>query len=148
MLAANATSIDILATLGGKWFYLIIIAASPFLRQHARSGSLHSLSLLHRRSSSRGLRKRQAAVRFVGLLIDSLIVSASHPLMDWTNQLRCAAIPALERRLYYGDWYSSLSLALASGRRRGLPVTSSGRGKLFLDEPRAPFNGTRSLRAA
>ena len=86
VLAANAPDIDILAVLGGRWFYL-----------HNHRGITHSIlgtlilalfipclfygvdRLIAR------IRKRPPGVRFPGLLVASLIASATHPLMDWTN---------------------------------------------------------------
>ena len=104
VLAANAPDIDILATLGGKWFYL-----------HHHRGITHSFvgtlalalfipcffyavdQLVAR------IRNREPRVRFVGLLIASLIVSASHPLMDWTNNYGVRPFLPWSGDWYYGD---------------------------------------------
>lgn len=104
VLAANAPDIDILATLGGKWFYL-----------HHHRGITHSIVgtlalavfipclfyavdwLVAR------IRKRPQRVRFLGLLIASLIVSASHPLMDWTNNYGMRPFLPWSDNWYYGD---------------------------------------------
>ncbi|MDT4896553.1 MAG: inner membrane protein [Acidobacteriota bacterium] len=104
VLAANAPDLDILAALGGKWFYL-----------HHHRGITHSfvgtltLALLIPclfyvvdRLIAR-LRKREPRVRFVGLLIASLIVSASHPLMDWTNNYGVRPFLPWSGDWYYGD---------------------------------------------
>jgi len=104
VLAANAPDIDILATLGGKWFYL-----------HHHRGITHSfvgtlalallipslfyaVDLLVAR-----IRKRPPRVRFLGLALASLIVSASHPLMDWTNNYGVRPFLPWNGEWYYGD---------------------------------------------
>jgi inner membrane protein len=104
VLAANAPDLDILATLGGKWFYV-----------HHHRGITHSfvgtlalallipclfyaIDLLIAR-----IRKRPPRVRFLGLLIASVIVSASHPLMDWTNNYGVRPFLPWSGDWYYGD---------------------------------------------
>lgn len=104
VLAANAPDIDILATLGGKWFYL-----------HHHRGITHSfvgtlalalfiptlfyaVDLLIAK-----VRKRPPRVKFRGLLVASLIVSASHPLMDWTNNYGVRPLLPWSGNWYYGD---------------------------------------------
>ena len=104
VLAANGPDIDILATLGGKWFYL-----------HHHRGITHSLvgtlalallipSLFYAVDLlvSR-VRKRPIRVSFKGLLIVSLVLSASHPLMDWTNNYGVRPFLPWDGRWYYGD---------------------------------------------
>jgi inner membrane protein len=104
VLAANAPDLDILAVLGGRWFYL----------QHHR-GITHSIIgtlalallipclfyavdwLVAR------IRKRPPRVRFSGLLVASLILSASHPLMDWTNNYGVRPFLPWSGQWYYGD---------------------------------------------
>src|SRR3954469_8473624 len=83
VLAANAPDADILATFGGRWFYL-----------HNHRGITHSivgplaLALLIPYLVYLGdlilarIRRRQVSVKFRGLLLCSLIASATHPLMD------------------------------------------------------------------
>lgn len=104
VLAANGPDADILAALGGRWFYL-----------HHHRGITHSLvgtlalallipglfyavDLLVSR-----VRKRPRRVRFLGLLVVSLVVSASHPLMDWTNNYGVRPFLPWDGRWYYGD---------------------------------------------
>ena len=104
VLAANAPDLDILATLGGKWFYL-----------HHHRGITHSfvgtfalallipclfyaVDLLVAR-----IRKRPTRVRFSGLALASLIASASHPLMDWTNNYGVRPFLPWSGDWYYGD---------------------------------------------
>ncbi len=104
VLAANAPDLDILAVLGGKWFYL-----------HHHRGITHSfvgtlalallipclfyaVDLLVAR-----IRKRPPRVRFTGLLIASLIASATHPLMDWTNNYGVRPFLPWSGEWYYGD---------------------------------------------
>jgi inner membrane protein len=104
VLAANAPDLDILATLGGRWFYL-----------HNHRGITHSivgtlaLALLIPALFYLGdlilarLRKRQPSVRLRGLLSASLILSASHPLMDWTNNYGVRPLLPWSGRWFYGD---------------------------------------------
>ena len=104
VLAANGPDIDILATLGGKWFYL-----------HHHRGITHSVvgtlalaliipalfyavDLLVSR-----VRRRPPRVRFTGLLVVSLVLSVSHPLMDWTNNYGVRPLLPWDGRWYYGD---------------------------------------------
>jgi inner membrane protein len=104
VLAANAPDIDVVATLGGKWFYV----------QHHR-GITHSfvgtlaLALFIPclfygvdRLVAR-IRKRPPRVRFLGLAVASLIVSASHPLLDWTNNYGVRPFLPWSGEWYYGD---------------------------------------------
>ena len=104
VLAANGPDIDILAALGGKWFYL-----------HHHRGITHSIvgtlalalfipalfyavDLLVSR-----IRKKPGRVRFLGLLVVSLVVSASPPLMDWTNNYGVRPFLPWDGQWYYGD---------------------------------------------
>jgi inner membrane protein len=104
VLAANAPDLDILTTLGGKWFYL-----------HNHRGITHSivgtltLALLIPALFYAGdlilalIRKREPRLKFRGLLIASLILSASHPLMDWTNNYGVRPLLPWSGQWFYGD---------------------------------------------
>jgi inner membrane protein len=104
VLAANAPDLDILTTLGGKWFYL-----------HNHRGITHSivgtftLAILIPALFYAGdlilarIRKREPRVKFRGLLIASLILSASHPLMDWTNNYGVRPLLPWNGQWFYGD---------------------------------------------
>ncbi|HEX8844490.1 MAG TPA: metal-dependent hydrolase [Pyrinomonadaceae bacterium] len=104
VLAANAPDLDILATLGGKWFYL----------QHHR-GITHSivgtltLALLIPALFYAGdlilarIRRRGRRVRFNGLLLASLVLSASHPLLDWMNNYGVRPFLPWNGEWFYGD---------------------------------------------
>src|SRR5436309_13018886 len=85
ILAANAPDIDVVSAVGGRWTAL-----------HYHRGITHSivgtitlgilipsLFYLIDRVFAR-LRTRPARVRYWGLLLASLISSATHPFMDWT----------------------------------------------------------------
>ncbi len=104
VLAANAPDADILATFGGRWFYL-----------HNHRGITHSIvgtfalallipvlfyvsDLVIAR-----IRKRQPQIKFRGLLLCSLILSVSHPLMDWTNNYGVRPWLPWNGKWYYGD---------------------------------------------
>jgi inner membrane protein len=104
VLAANAPDLDILASLGGKWFYL-----------HNHRGITHSivgtlaLALLIPTLFYAGdlilarIRKLEPRLKFRGLLIASLILSASHPLMDWTNNYGVRPLLPWNGQWFYGD---------------------------------------------
>lgn len=105
ILAANAPDADILALLGGRWAYL-----------HHHRGITHSIVgtialavalplvfclgdwlLAH-------LRKRPRSIKLGGLLIASLVVSATHPLMDWTNNYGTRFLLPWDSSWFYGDF--------------------------------------------
>ncbi|MEA2176529.1 MAG: inner membrane protein [Blastocatellia bacterium] len=104
VLAANAPDADILSLLGGRWAYL----------QHHR-GITHSivgtlvLALLVPLLFYLGdliiarARGKPGRVRLRGLLFASLIVSATHPLMDWTNNYGLRPWLPWSAEWYYGD---------------------------------------------
>ncbi|HEX8493464.1 MAG TPA: metal-dependent hydrolase [Pyrinomonadaceae bacterium] len=104
VLAANAPDTDILALLGGRWFHL----------QHHR-GITHSivgtlaLALLLPLSFYLGdwliarWRGRERRVRFKGLLLASVLLSLSHPLLDWTNNYGVRPFLPWNGRWFYGD---------------------------------------------
>jgi len=104
LLAANAPDADIVAAFGGSWFYL----------KHHR-GITHSivgtlaialLIPLFCYAGARLLahwRGRAAQVRLPGLLIASLLLSASHPLMDWTNNYGVRPLLPWSGQWFYGD---------------------------------------------
>ena len=104
LVAANAPDADVAALLGGGWFYL----------EHHR-GITHSvvgtlalaavvpaLFYAAERALAR-LRGRSPRARFGGLLIASLLVSATHPLLDWTNNYGLRPLLPWDGRWYYGD---------------------------------------------
>lgn len=104
MLAANAPDADIVAAFGGSWFYL----------KHHR-GITHSIvgtlaiALLIPLLFYAGdrliarLRARPPRVRLRGLVIASLLISATHPLMDWTNNYGLRPLLPWSGRWFYGD---------------------------------------------
>jgi inner membrane protein len=105
IFAANAPDSDILVLLfGGRWAFL----------QHHR-GITHSiigtlvLALLiplmfyvTDRLIAR-IRSRQPSVRLRGLMLASLILSATHPFMDWTNNYGIRLLLPWNPRWFYGD---------------------------------------------
>jgi inner membrane protein len=104
VLAANAPDSDILTLVFGRWSYL----------QHHR-GITHSIvgtlalafalplvfylgDMLFAR-----LRNRRCRIKPGGLLIASIIVSATHPLMDWTNNYGVRFLLPWDSQWSYGD---------------------------------------------
>lgn len=106
VLAANAPDSDILVLIfGGRWAFL-----------HHHRGITHSIvgtaalalilplvfyacNLLRSRIGGTAVR-----FRFRGLLLASLIVSATHPLMDWTNNYGVRFLLPWNARWFYGDF--------------------------------------------
>ncbi|HVQ39872.1 MAG TPA: metal-dependent hydrolase [Pyrinomonadaceae bacterium] len=104
VLAANAPDADIVTLVSGRWAYL----------QHHR-GITHSIvgtfalalalplifylvDLLWAR-----IRKGAPKVKLRGLLIASILVSATHPLMDWTNNYGVRFLLPWNSQWFYGD---------------------------------------------
>jgi inner membrane protein len=105
VLAANSPDADILAALGGRWTYL----------QHHR-GITHSIVgalvlalalplvfYLGDRLIAQ-LRERPPTVKLRGLMIASLIATATHPLMDWTNNYGMRFLLPWSPKWSYGDF--------------------------------------------
>ncbi|HEX8160971.1 MAG TPA: metal-dependent hydrolase [Pyrinomonadaceae bacterium] len=104
VVAANAPDADIVAALKGRWFYL----------QHHR-GITHSvvgtlaLALFIplvfygvERLIAR-LRGGPPRVRLGGLVVASIVASATHPLLDWTNSYGVRPFLPWSGKWYYGD---------------------------------------------
>jgi inner membrane protein len=104
IIAANAPDADIITLVAGRWTYL-----------HHHRGITHSivgtlalallipaLFWLGDRLIAR-IRKRPPVVKFRGLLLASLIVSATHPLLDWTNNYGIRPLLPWNGQWYYGD---------------------------------------------
>ena len=104
MIAANAPDADIVAALGGRWFYLKHHRGIT----HSIVGALAIALLIPLlfyagdRIISR-LRSRPPAVCVRGLFIASILLSASHPLMDWTNNYGLRPLLPWSGRWFYGD---------------------------------------------
>jgi inner membrane protein len=106
ILAANSPDFDIVAlAFGGRWAYL-----------HHHRGITHSivgalvLALALPLVFYLGdwiiarLRKRTPTVKLAGLLVASLIATATHPLMDWTNNYGMRFLLPWSSRWSYGDF--------------------------------------------
>jgi inner membrane protein len=105
IVAANAADLDVLSLVSGdRW---------TTLKYHR--GLTHSiigtvclafiipiLFYLAELAVSR-LRARPLQVNLTGLLVASLIVSATHPLMDWTNNYGVRLLMPWNPRWFYGD---------------------------------------------
>jgi inner membrane protein len=105
VLAANSPDVDIVTLLGGRW---------TFLQQHR--GISHSIvgalvlalalplvfylvDLLLTR-----LHKRPRQIRLPGLMLASLVATATHPVMDWTNNYGIRPLLPWNPRWFYGDF--------------------------------------------
>jgi inner membrane protein len=105
VLAANAPDSDIISLIGGRWSYL-----------HHHRGITHSIvgttvlalalplvfylgGLLIAR-----VRNRAPTMKLGALLIASIIVSATHPLMDWTNNYGVRLLLPWDSRWFHGDF--------------------------------------------
>lgn len=131
VVAANAPDADIAALAGGRWFYL-----------HHHRGITHSivgtlalglvvplLFFACDRLAAR-LRGRPPRARLRGLLVASLLVIATHPLLDWTNNYGLRPFLPWSGRWFYGDLVNIIDpfiwlllggacfLLTATGRRR------------------------------
>ena len=136
ILAANAPDADILALLGGRWNYL-----------HHHRGITHSIVgtlafgialplmfYLGDRLISR-FRNRPPKVRFNGLLIASVLVSATHPLMDWTNNYGMRFFLPWSGHWSYGDMVFIIDPFLwlmLGGSAFLLTATTKARGAVWL----------------
>lgn len=106
VLAANSPDIDIVVLLfQGRWGYL-----------HHHRGITHSLVgatvlavalplvfYLGDRLVSQ-IRKRERQVRLSGLLLVSLLTTATHPLLDWSNNYGIRFLLPWNERWSYGDF--------------------------------------------
>jgi inner membrane protein len=104
IVAANAPDLDIVTAFKGSWTYL-----------HNHRGITHSIIgtlalaliipllfwlvdwIIAR------IKRRPSREHFRGLLLASLIASASHPLLDWTNNYGVRPLLPWSRQWYYGD---------------------------------------------
>ena len=104
LLAANAPDVDIVTAVFGRWTYL-----------HHHRGITHSivgtlilgvlLPLLFfagDRLLAR-IRKRPPSINLLGLTLASLIASATHPFMDWTNNYGVRPLLPWSSKWFYGD---------------------------------------------
>ncbi|HSS19221.1 MAG TPA: metal-dependent hydrolase [Pyrinomonadaceae bacterium] len=106
VLAANAPDIDVgVLVFAGRW---------PFLHYHR--GITHSIVgvavlavalpvifCLTDRIAAR-IRKRDAQFRFSGLLVASLVTTATHPILDWTNNYGMRFLLPWNSKWTYGDF--------------------------------------------
>lgn len=104
IIAANAPDADIITLIGGRWTYL-----------HHHRGITHSIvgtialallipSIFYLVDLIIAqLKRRPPRVKFRGLLLASLIASATHPLMDWTNNYGVRPLLPWSGQWFYGD---------------------------------------------
>jgi inner membrane protein len=106
ILAANAPDVDIVALIfGGRWAFL----------QHHR-GLSHSVAGAAALAVALPLvfflvdgiiaqfRKRDSRVKVKGLLVASILATATHPLLDWTNNYGVRLLLPWNPRWFYGDF--------------------------------------------
>jgi inner membrane protein len=105
ILAANVPDSDIVTLIGGRWNYL-----------HHHRGITHSilgaivlgliLPLIFYFSDRliARIRARQPVVKWKGLMIASLLVIATHPFMDWTNNYGIRPFLPWSSQWVYGDF--------------------------------------------
>ncbi|MCA1601342.1 MAG: metal-dependent hydrolase, partial [Acidobacteria bacterium] len=105
ILAANVPDSDIVTLIGGRWNYL-----------HHHRGITHSilgaivlgvtlpLIVYFADRTIARIRARQPSVRLKGLMIASLLVSATHPFMDWTNNYGIRPFLPWSSQWFYGDF--------------------------------------------
>lgn len=105
IVAANAPDLDFIAAIFGDHWTLL----------HHHRGITHSIVgilLLALLIPSlfwlgdlviAGWRRQARTIRFRGLLVASLIVSATHPLMDWTNNYGVRPLLPWSGKWFYGD---------------------------------------------
>ncbi|MEO7971866.1 MAG: metal-dependent hydrolase [bacterium] len=104
VLAANSPDADIVTLVGGRWIYLqnhrgithsiigtiALALALPLV--------FHAIGWLIAR-----LRSRKPVTRLRGLMIASIVVTATHPLLDWTNNYGVRLLLPWNSRWFYGD---------------------------------------------
>ena len=134
VLAANAPDADVITALWGRWVSL----------EHHR-GITHSivgvitigivlpLLFYFGDGAIAAWRKREPRVKLKGLLIVSLIATASHPLLDWTNHYDIRPFLPFNERWFYGDLVFILDpwLWLVLGGT-GFLLTANTKGKFAL----------------
>lgn len=103
-IAANAPDVDVVAAVGGRW------AALHYHRGITHSvigtialGVLIPTSFYLADKLLARIRRRSAKVQYGGLLLASLGASATHPLMDWTNNYGIRLLLPWSARWFYGD---------------------------------------------
>jgi inner membrane protein len=104
LLAANSPDADIVTLVGGRWTYLqnhrglthsivgavVLALAVPLV--------FHAGAVLIAR-----LRGREPVTRLRGLMIASIVVTATHPLLDWTNNYGVRFLLPWNAHWFYGD---------------------------------------------
>ncbi len=105
LIAANIPDADVVTLISGRWTYL-----------HHHRGITHSIAgtlalgallplifYLVDKLIAR-VRKRRPTVRLRGLFVASLLVTATHPFMDWTNNYGVRPLLPWSSRWFYGDF--------------------------------------------
>lgn len=102
--AANLPDIDILALAGGPSFYLAHHRGitHSLVGVFALAVAFPVLFFAAERLAARA-RGREPRARLKGLLVCSLLLSASHPLLDWTNSYGLRPLLPWDARWIYGD---------------------------------------------
>lgn len=104
LLAANSPDADIVTLVGGRWTYLQNHRGIT----HSIVGTIAlalALPLVFHGCAwvIAWLRKRKPATRLRELMIASILVTATHPLLDWTNNYGVRFLLPWNARWFYGD---------------------------------------------
>lgn len=105
LMVANIPDADVVTLIWGRWTYL-----------HHHRGITHSIAgsitlalmlplvfyFVDKLIAS--IRKRAPVIRLRGLLIASLLVTATHPFMDWTNNYGVRPLLPWSSRWFYADF--------------------------------------------
>jgi inner membrane protein len=105
LMAANIPDADVIMLIWGRWTYL-----------HHHRGITHSIAGIITLALMLPLvfyfvdkviariRKRAPVIRLRGLLIASVLVTATHPFIDWTNNYGVRPLLPWSSRWFYGDF--------------------------------------------
>lgn len=104
VIAANAPDVDVVTRFFGRWFALKHHRGitHSIVGTLALALLLPAIFYLADRIIAR-IRHKPPQVSFRGLLLASLIVSATHPLMDWTNNYGLRPLLPWSGKWFYGD---------------------------------------------
>jgi inner membrane protein len=104
LVAANSPDADIVTAAGGRWLYLEHHRGVSHSVVGALALALFVPLLFYACGQALArLRRRPPRSRLKGLVLASLVVTATHPLLDWTNHYGVRPWLPWSGRWYYGD---------------------------------------------